>query len=63
MAIFVGQSITINQRERMLEAFQEQLNTPDINHLSFKERFALLFEREYLVRENRKLINRQRQAK
>lgn len=49
--------------EGMLEAFQEQLNTPDINHLSFEERFALLLEREYLVRENRKLINRQRQAK
>jgi hypothetical protein len=30
----------------MLEAFQEQLNTPDINRLSFDERFALLIERE-----------------
>lgn len=47
----------------MLEAFQEQLGTPDINQLSFDERFALLIEREYLVRENRKLINRLRQAK
>ncbi|HCR5300961.1 TPA: IS21-like element helper ATPase IstB [Legionella pneumophila] len=47
----------------MLEAFQEQLGTPDINRLSFDERFALLIEREYLVRENRKLINRIRQAK
>lgn len=47
----------------MLEAFQEQLNTPEINRLSFDERFALLIEREYLARENRKLINRLRQAK
>lgn len=47
----------------MLEAFQEQLNTPEINRLSFDERFALLLEREYLTRENRKLINRLRQAK
>lgn len=47
----------------MLEAFQEQLGTPDINCLSFDERFALLIEWEYLVRENRKLINRIRQAK
>lgn len=47
----------------MLEAFQEQLNTPDINRLSFDERFALLVERESLARENRKLINRLRQAK
>lgn len=47
----------------MLEAYQEQLNTPDIHRLSFDERFALLIEREYLARENRKLTNRLRQAK
>lgn len=47
----------------MLEAYQEQLNTPDIKRLSFDERFALLVEREYITRENRKLINRLRQAK
>ena len=47
----------------MLEAYQEQLNTTDINRLSFDERFALLIERESLTRENRKLINRLRQAK
>ncbi|MFO8991830.1 IS21-like element helper ATPase IstB [Legionella pneumophila serogroup 1] len=47
----------------MLEAFQEQLQTPDINRLSFDERFALLIEREYLTRESRKLTNRLRQAK
>lgn len=47
----------------MLEAYQEQLGTPEINQLSFDERFALLIEREHLIRENRKLINRLRQAK
>jgi DNA replication protein DnaC len=47
----------------MLEAFQEQLQAPDINRLSFDERFALLIEREYLARESRKLTNRLRQAK
>lgn len=47
----------------MLEAYQEQLGTTDINRLSFDERLALLLEREHLVRENRKLINRLRQAK
>ena len=57
------EQLKILRCEGMLEAFQEQLNTPDINHLSFEERLALLLEREYLVRENRKLINRQRQAK
>ncbi|CZL29158.1 IS21-like element helper ATPase IstB [Legionella pneumophila] len=49
--------------EGMLEAYQEQLKTPDINNLSFDERLALLIEREHLTRENRKLINRLRQAK
>lgn len=47
----------------MLEAFQDQLRTPDINRLSFDERFALLLEQECLARENRKLTNRLRQAK
>lgn len=49
--------------EGMLEAYQEQLNTPDINQLSFDERLALLIERECITRDNRKLINRLRQAK
>lgn len=49
--------------EGMLEAFAEQLNTPDINRLSFDERLALLIERECITRNNRKLINRLRQAK
>lgn len=47
----------------MLEAFQEQLKSPDINHLSFDERFALMVERELCVREDRRMTNRLRQAK
>lgn len=47
----------------MLDAFQEQIATPDIQSLPFDERFAFLVEREHLARENRKLINRLRQAK
>lgn len=47
----------------MLEAFQEQLRTPDIHRLSFDERFALLIERECLIRDDRKLTNRLRHAK
>ena len=47
----------------VLEAYLEQLGTPDINCLPFDERLALLIERECLVRENRKLTNRLRQAK
>jgi DNA replication protein DnaC len=57
------EQLKILRCEGMLEALQEQLNTPDINRLSFDERFALLLEREYLTRENKKLINRLRQAK
>lgn len=47
----------------MLEAFQEQLSTPNLHQLSFDERFALLLERECTLRESRKLMNRLRQAK
>lgn len=47
----------------MIEALQEQLNQPDIYQLSFDERFALLIERECIVRESRRLAARLRQAK
>ena len=47
----------------IVEALQEQLNQPDIHQLSFDERFALLIERECLVRESRRLATRLRQAK
>lgn len=57
------EQLKILRCQGMLEAYQEQLNTPDIHQLPFDERFALLIEREYLERENRKLTNRLRQAK
>ena len=47
----------------MLEALQEQLTQSDMTALPFDERFALLLEREYLQRENRRLHTRLRQAK
>lgn len=47
----------------MVEALQEQLKQPDIQQLSFDERFALLIERECITRENRRLTTRLRQAK
>lgn len=47
----------------MIEALQEQLAAPDINQLSFDERFALLVERECILRENRRVTARLRQAK
>ena len=47
----------------MLKALDEQNNTPDCASLSFEERFALLVEREYIERQNRRLTNRLRKAK
>jgi DNA replication protein DnaC len=47
----------------MIEALQEQLESLDVNQLSFDERLALLLDRECILRENRRLINRLRQAK
>jgi DNA replication protein DnaC len=47
----------------MIEALQEQLASSEINQLSFDERLGLLLERECILRENKRLINRLRQAK
>ena len=47
----------------MIAALKEQMEKPDIAQLSFDERLALLIERECLLRENRRLKNRLRQAK
>ena len=47
----------------MIDALQEQLATPDIHQLPFEERLALLVDRECILRENRRLTNRLRQAR
>ena len=47
----------------MLQAIEEQDNTPDCASMSFEERFALLVEREYFERQNRRLTNRLRKAR
>ena len=47
----------------MLKAIEEQDNTPDCASMSFEERFALLVEREYFERQNRRLTNRLRKAR
>ena len=47
----------------MLAALKTQLQQPDIASLSFEERLSLLLEQECLLRENRKLQTRLRQAK
>ncbi|HBD7093948.1 TPA: IS21-like element helper ATPase IstB [Legionella pneumophila] len=46
----------------MAEAFSEQLQRP-LSELDFEERLGLLVEREYLLRDNRKMARRLKQAK
>ena len=47
----------------MKEALEEQLQQHDIEELSFTERLALLLDREFLSRENKRLKSRLKQAK
>jgi len=47
----------------MLSAFEEQMKMPDIEKLSFDERFGLLIDREMIDRQNRRLKTRLRKAK
>ncbi|WP_058491881.1 ATP-binding protein, partial [Legionella worsleiensis] len=46
----------------MADAFTEQLKRP-VNELDFEERLGLLVEREYLLRDNRKMERRLKQAR
>ena len=47
----------------MLKAFEEQINMPDIENLSFEERLGLLVDRETADRQNRRFNTRLRKAK
>jgi hypothetical protein len=47
----------------MLLALEEQAQDPDIQSLSFDERFGLLVEREWVLRQDRRLTNRLKTAK
>ena len=47
----------------MLQAWQEQLEMPDSDALSFEERFGLLLDREATERANRRLKSRLKRAK
>lgn len=47
----------------MFEALDEQLNSPDINQLSFEERLGLMIDREMTARDNRRLKSRLRKAR
>jgi DNA replication protein DnaC len=47
----------------MAEALKEQLSQPEMNDLSFEERFAMLVDAEYLFRENKRMKRLLRNAK
>lgn len=47
----------------MLKAFQEQLENPDLQEMTFDERFGLLVERERIEQENRLMVRRLSRAK
>jgi DNA replication protein DnaC len=47
----------------MAEALQQQMQEPDIHHLSFEERIAMLIDRQWNWRENRALERRLRNAR
>jgi len=46
----------------MRQALEEQLQLPEIHALSFEERLGLLIDREWTVRENRRLTTRLKKA-
>ena len=47
----------------MHEALNEQLNSPDIEQMSFEERLGLMVDREVTVRDNRRLKTRLKNAR
>ena len=49
--------------EAMVSAWNEQHGKPDVNRLSFDERFGMLVDAEWLHRENRRLGTALREAK
>ncbi len=47
----------------LLEALREQIDNQGFSDLSFEERFGLLVDKEFVLRENRRLIRRLREAR
>jgi DNA replication protein DnaC len=54
--------LTAMKMKGMVAAIEEQLNDPGAQELSFEDRLGLIVDREYLDRENRRLIRRLRDA-
>lgn len=49
--------------DTMAAAFKEQMEQPSMGNLSFEERFAMVVDREWMHRENRKLARRLKAAR
>ena len=49
--------------DTLAAAFKEQLEQPSLGNLSFEERFAMIVDREWTSRENRKLSRRLKAAR
>jgi len=49
--------------DTLATAFKEQLEQPSLGNLSFEERFAMIVDREWTSRENRKLSRRLKAAR
>ena len=49
--------------DTLAAAFKEQLEQPSLGNLSFEERFAMIVDREWTSRENRKLARRLKAAR
>jgi len=47
----------------MAEAFEQQLNQPDLASLSFEERFGLLVDAQWTWKENKALVSRLKKAR
>ena len=47
----------------MAEAFKDQMARPDMNDLSFEERFGMLVDAQYLFRENKRMKRLLKNAK
>ena len=47
----------------LLEGLREQIDNQDLSQLSFEERFGLLVDKEFVLRENRRLTRRLQEAR
>jgi len=57
------EKLTQMRLHTMADALRQQLEQPSVQELSFEERIAMLVDREWLFRENRKLTRRLKAAR